>query len=49
MTLFLLGLMLEMLYVFRGASGGFEWLLVLPGIAALVGLIWLVSREPVNL
>jgi len=48
-TLFLLGLMLELLYVFRGTSGGFEWLLILPGVAALVGLIWLVSREPVNL
>ncbi len=48
-TLFLLGLMAELLYVFRGRSGGFEWLLVLPGVAALVGLIWLVSREPVRL
>ncbi|HEX9339595.1 MAG TPA: hypothetical protein VF992_00245 [Thermoplasmata archaeon] len=48
-TLFLLGLMLELLYVFRGRSGGFEWMLALPGVAALVGLIWLVSREPVRL
>lgn len=47
--LFFLGLILEILVLFVLKSAGFGWLWILPGIATLVGLMWLVAREPANL
>ena len=47
--LILLGLFLEFLFLFVLNSAAMEWLLVLPAVATLLGLMWLVSREPANL
>jgi len=47
--LILLGLFLEFLFLFVMNSGEVEWLLVLPAVGTLLGLMWLVSREPANL
>lgn len=47
--LILLGLFLEFLFLFVTSSAAVEWLLVLPAIGTLLGLTWLVSREPANL
>jgi hypothetical protein len=47
--LILLGLFLEFLFLFVLNSAAVEWLLVLPAVATLLGLTWLVSREPANL
>ena len=47
--LILLGLFLEFLFLFVMNSGEVEWLLVLPAVGTLFGLMWLVSREPANL
>jgi len=47
--LILLGLFLEVLFLFVLNSAAAEWLLVLPAVGTLLGLMWLVSREPANL
>ena len=47
--LILLGLFLELLFVFVRDSAAVEWLWILPAIGTLLGLMWLVSREPANL
>ena len=47
--LILLGLFLEVLFLFVMNSAAAEWLLVVPAVGTLLGLMWLVSREPVNL
>src|SRR3989454_732264 len=47
--LILLGLFLEFLFLFVLQSAAVEWLLVLPAVGTLLGLMWLVSREPANL
>jgi len=49
LPLILLGLFLEFLFLFVMKSAAVEWLLVLPAIGTLLGLMWLVSREPANL
>jgi FtsH-binding integral membrane protein len=48
-VLFGIGLILELLTVALSISGSPEWLWFVPGIAALIGVMWLVSREPANL
>ena len=47
--LILLGLLLEFLFLFVLKAAAVEWLLLLPAVATLLGLMWLVSREPANL
>ncbi len=47
--LILLGLLLEFLFLFVLRTAAVQWLLILPAVATLVGLMWLVSREPANL
>lgn len=48
-VLFGLGLVLELLDLSAAKSGGIGWLWILPAIASLVGIMWLVAREPANL
>jgi len=47
--LILLGLLLEFLFLFVLKTAAVQWLLILPAVATLLGLMWLVSREPANL
>ncbi|TLZ86606.1 MAG: hypothetical protein E6K02_05485 [Methanobacteriota archaeon] len=47
--LILLGLFLEFLFLFVLKTAAVQWLLILPAVATLLGLMWLVSREPANL
>jgi hypothetical protein len=47
-VLFVLGVLLEMLVVSGGALG-MGWLLMLPTILGLVGILWFVARQPTNL
>jgi hypothetical protein len=47
--LILLGLLLEFLFLFVLKTAAVQWLLILPAVATLIGLMWLVSREPANL
>jgi len=47
--LILLGLLLEFLFLFVLKTAAVQWLLILPAVATLFGLMWLVSREPANL
>jgi len=47
--LFGLGLTLEFLAIPLLKNGAPGWLWILPGIATLLGVMWLVSREPANL
>ncbi len=49
LPLILLGLFLEFLFLFVMKTAAVEWLLVLPAVGTLLGLMWLVSREPANL
>src|SRR2546425_11965962 len=49
LPLILLGLFLEFLFLFVMNSAAVEWLLVLPAVGRLLGLMWLVSRDPPNL
>lgn len=48
-VLFIIGIVLELLFVSLSNAGGLGWLWVLPGMAALIGIVWLVAREPANL
>lgn len=48
-VLFGLGVILELLAVALWKTGEPGWLWILPGIAMLLGMMWLVSREPANL
>ena len=48
-VLFGLGLVLEFLLVALSKTGEPGWLWFLTGIAALLGVMWLVTREPANL
>ncbi len=47
--LFAIGILVEMLEVTASRSGGIGWLWILPGVTMLIGLMWLVAREPANL
>ena len=49
LPLVLLGLFLEFLFASVRDSAAVEWLWILPAIGTLLGLMWLVSREPANL
>ncbi|HYT01113.1 MAG TPA: hypothetical protein VEO20_10685 [Thermoplasmata archaeon] len=48
-VLFVIGIVLELLFVSLSNAGGLGWLWVLPGLTALIGIVWLVAREPANL
>lgn len=48
-VLFGLGVILELLAVAFSKTGEPGWIWFLPGIAMLLGIVWLVSREPANL
>ena len=48
-VLFGLGVILEVVLVALSKTGEPEWLWFLAGIAALLGVMWLVTREPTNL
>jgi len=45
-VLFILGIVFELLYLSVPKAGGTWWLWFVPGMIALLGLLWLVSRAP---
>jgi hypothetical protein len=47
-VLFVLGFLLVMLVV-SGTASDMGWLLMLPTILGLVGIMWFVARQPTNL